>query len=58
MPQKDMFYWDQKGGFTFYNDSSYFNNMAAKAIEKISINGVWHFIILNKNAELTILKVN
>jgi hypothetical protein len=49
---------DQKGGFTFCNDSSYFNNMEAKAIEKISINGVWHFIILNKNAELTILKVN
>ena len=49
---------DRKGGFTFCNDSSYFNNMEAKAIEKISINGDWHFIILNKNAELTILKVN
>ena len=49
---------DKEGSFTFCNDSSYFNNQEAKAIEKIRINGVWHFIILNKNAELTILKAN
>jgi hypothetical protein len=48
----------EKGDFTFYNDASYFNNNEAKAIEKIKIKGAWHFIILNKNSELTILKVN
>ena len=47
----------KKGDFTFYNDASYFNNKEAKAIEKIKIKGVLHFIILNKNSELTILKV-
>jgi hypothetical protein len=49
---------DKKGGFTFSNDVSYFNNKEAKAIQKIRIKGVLHFIILNKNSELTILKVN
>jgi hypothetical protein len=49
---------DKEGKFTFYDDPSYFNNKEAKAIEQIRINGFLHFIILNKNSELTILKTN
>jgi hypothetical protein len=48
---------NKDGKFTFINDSSYFNNKEAKAIKKIIIKEVLHFIILNKNDELTILKL-
>ena len=48
---------DGKGNFTYLNDISYFNNAQAKAIKKINISGKTHFIILNKNAELKILKL-
>jgi len=47
---------NKKGTFHRSNDASYFNNKEAKDIKKIQIKGVLHFIILNKNAELTILK--
>ena len=47
-----------KGGVLDYsNDSSYFNDGEAKAINKIIINKVVHFMILNKNSNLKILKV-
>ena len=48
----------ESGKFTYLNDQSYLNNKEAKAIKKIEINNVLHFIILNKNDELTILKSN
>jgi len=41
----------------YSNDSSYFNDGEAKAINKIIINKVVHFMILNKNSNLKILKV-
>ncbi|MEQ6122943.1 VCBS repeat-containing protein [Pseudotenacibaculum sp. MALMAid0570] len=44
--------------FTFLNDKNYFNNAEAKAIKKIQIGSKTHFIILNKNSELKILKTN
>ena len=44
------------GEFYFSDDVSYFNNKEAKDIKKIHIKGVLHFIILNKNNTLTILK--
>ena len=47
---------DKTGNFTFLNDESYYNNKEAKAIKKITINDVLHFIILNKNSKLTLLK--
>lgn len=43
--------------FTYLNDVSYFNNNEAKAIRKLIIKNTPHFIILNKNNELTILKL-
>ena len=48
---------NKEGEFNFKKDSSYYNNKEAKAIKKIKIGGVLHFIILNKNNELTLLKV-
>ena len=45
------------GNFEFSADSSYFSNYEAKAIKKISINNEVHFIILNKNNTLKILKL-
>jgi enediyne biosynthesis protein E4 len=48
---------NKEGGFTFTNDTSYYNNKEAKTIKKIVIGGVLHFIILNKNNKLYILKV-
>ena len=48
---------DEKGEFPFLNDTSYFTNKEAKAIQKIFIKGVLHFIILNKRDELTLLKL-
>lgn len=43
--------------FSYYDDKSYFNNNEAKAIKKIIINNKVHFIILNKNSKLKILKL-
>ena len=47
----------REGNFNFLNDSSYFNNKEAKAISKIVIGNRPHFIILNKNNTLKILKL-
>ncbi|WP_337994857.1 FG-GAP-like repeat-containing protein [Polaribacter ponticola] len=47
----------KEGNFSFLNDGSYFNNKNAKAIKQITIKGVLHFIILNKNGKFTILKL-
>jgi hypothetical protein len=47
---------NQLGNYQFLNDTSYFNNKEAKAIKKIIINQSLHFIILNKNNKLSILK--
>ncbi len=44
------------GQFNFSNNISYFSNRESKAIKKIIINEVLHFINLNKNNKLTILK--
>ena len=41
----------------YSNDSSYFNDSEAKSIHKIIINKETHFIILNKNSTLKILKL-
>jgi hypothetical protein len=49
---------NKTGSYQFLNENSYFNNKEAKTIEKIIIDGSLHFIILNKNDELTILKTN
>ncbi|MFV9551754.1 VCBS repeat-containing protein [Algibacter sp. PT7-4] len=49
---------NKAGVLQYKNDSSYFNNEEAKAIKKIIINNQLHFIILNKNSELKILKYN
>ena len=43
--------------YTFFNDSSYFTDLESKAIKKIMINKELHFIILNKNETITILKL-
>ncbi|WP_299886138.1 VCBS repeat-containing protein [uncultured Lacinutrix sp.] len=48
---------NNKGTLKFKEDSSYFNNHEAKAIKKIIINEIVHFIILNKNSTLNILKL-
>ncbi len=48
---------NKKGTFNYTTDISYFNNNEAKEIEKIIINNKVHFIILNKNNKLTILKL-
>ena len=47
---------NKTGSYQFLNENSYFNNKEAKTIKKIIINGTLHFITLNKNDELTILK--
>jgi hypothetical protein len=49
---------NKTGSYQFLNENSYFNNKEAKTIKKIIINGTLHFITLNKNDELTILKTN
>lgn len=49
---------NDKGTYQYAKDTSYLNHSEAKSIQKIVINGATHFIILNKNAELKILKVN
>ena len=48
---------DEIGNYSFHDDLSYFNDGEAKTIKKITINNVAHFIILNKNSELQILKL-
>lgn len=48
---------NKEGKFTFSSDTSYSNNNEAKAIKKIKINGILHFLILNKNHKITLLKV-
>jgi hypothetical protein len=48
---------DKDGGFQFINDVSYFNNNEAKVIKKMVINNQVHFIILNKNNTLKILRL-
>jgi len=48
---------DEKGNYQYYNDIGYFNNNEAKAIKKIIINNKPHFIFLNKNGKLKILKI-
>ncbi len=45
------------GGYQYSADYSYFNNKEAKTIKKIIINDEVHFIILNKNSKLKILKL-
>ena len=45
------------GNYRFLNDNSYFNDNEAKAIKKITIKGFLHFIILNKNHKLNLLKL-
>ena len=47
---------NKTGSYQFLNENSYFNNKEAKTIKKIIIDGTLHFITLNKNDELTILK--
>ncbi len=42
--------------YDFLNDTSYFNNQEAKSIKKIMIKGQLHFLILNKNAVLKLLR--
>lgn len=46
----------KSGNFKFLNDNSYFNNKEAKSIQKIIIAGKLHFIILNKNSTITLLR--
>lgn len=48
---------NQDGKPKYINDISYFNNNEAKTIKKIKINSKPHFIILNKNNRLKILKL-
>jgi hypothetical protein len=48
---------NNKGEFNVYNDSSFFNKGEAKAIKKIVINNKVHFIIMNKNNTLKLLKL-
>ena len=48
---------DKAREFQFINDVSYFNTNEAKAIKKIVINNQVHFIILNKNSGLKILRL-
>tara|TARA_B100000787_G_scaffold163607_1_gene145415 strand:- start:6160 stop:6345 length:186 start_codon:yes stop_codon:yes gene_type:complete len=48
---QDLLLLDNKKG------NSYFTNKEAKAIEKIFIKGILHFIILNKRDALTLFKL-
>jgi hypothetical protein len=49
---------NETGSYEFLKDESYFNHKEAKAIKKIVIKGILHFIIFNKNNEITLLKTN
>ena len=46
-----------KEGYTFMDDTSYFSEKEVKAIKRIRINNETHFILLNKNGELQMLKL-
>jgi len=48
---------NKNGGFDFLNDTSYFNNNETKVISKIVIKNQPHFVILNKNNALKVLKI-
>jgi enediyne biosynthesis protein E4 len=48
---------NEKGGYEYNSDTSYINNNEAKAIKKIEIGNTIHFIILNKNEPLKVLKL-
>ncbi|EDP72782.1 ASPIC/UnbV domain protein [Flavobacteriales bacterium ALC-1] len=48
---------NENNDFQFANDTSYFNNSEAKAIKKIVIKGEVHFIIMNKNDSLRLLRL-
>ena len=48
---------NKEGKFTYINDKSYYSNKEVKTIKKIAIDGVLHFIKLNKNNKLSLLKV-
>ena len=47
----------ESGELQYCNDSSYFNDEEAKAIKKIIFNKEVHFILLNKNSTLKILRL-
>lgn len=49
---------NNKGSFEFEADTSYINDNEAKTLKKIVIGNITHFIILNKNGSLKILKTN
>jgi hypothetical protein len=49
---------NETGSYEFLKDESYFNHKEAKAIKKIVIKGILHFIIFNKNNKITLLKTN
>lgn len=49
---------NDKGAYTYLKDPSYLNHSEAKAIKKITIKGSDHFIILNNNTELKLLKLS
>lgn len=44
--------------FEYLNDKSYLSNKEAKVVKKIVINNSLHCIILNKNNEITVLKMH
>lgn len=48
---------NQEGQYQFYHDTSYFNNKEATSINRITINNTVHFIILNKNDTLKLLRL-
>jgi len=48
---------NREGKFEYLTDTSYFNNKEAKAIKKITIQDKVHFLILNKNSNLKLLKL-
>ena len=49
---------NENGHFNYVHDLSYLNPNEARAIKKIIIKGQVHFIILNKNNSLHILRLN
>lgn len=48
---------NNKGNYNFKADRSYYNDAEAKELKKIIINNKAHFIILNKNSNLKILRL-
>ena len=49
---------NNKRSYEFAADTSYINDNEAKTLKKIVIGNTTHFIILNKNSSLKILKTN